>query len=310
MAFKKKNAVAVVEENLPAVSAVPSFLEKGSKRGTETLTAEDMVIPRLYILQGTHSDELQAGHRMGTFYHNVLETTLADEDTDDKELTLIPILTRIQYTLWNPRHMGGGALATASDGVNWDVPNQEFKVRPKKDDPYEITWKIGKIVKELTMPPLVEGGPMLSISDFGTSDYRKRDNGKQQVPAATKGYFVAVRCLEHFDIGPMIIILQKTSETIGKKWNTKIRLCPYDSFAQRFTMSGIYMDEGEENKFWVYNFAVDGLLGADDEAMYRTLEDDYQMFKELQTLNVKDADDEAPTEGVIIEGEKIPDEMS
>ena len=67
-----------------------------------------------------------------------------------QSVTGSPILLRKSYHVWAPKSAGSdqmGPLATASDGVNWDVPNQSFDVR-FPNNPRTYTWKLGRTVTE------------------------------------------------------------------------------------------------------------------------------------------------------------------
>lgn len=298
----KKKAVVKKEDALPATGAnVPSFMQKGI-RGTETLGRDDFEIPSVAVLQAL-SPEVQQGHRVGFLYHNILEGLVHDEDGANT-LLVVPVMNRVRYVLWNPRHAGGGMLAIAEDGVHWNKPGQEFKIKPKKDDPYEETWKIGATVHELTMCPGADGRPTKSVAEFGTSDLRRED----APPAATKSYNYVLRALNHMHIGPFITRLQKTSEKVGKKLNQKIRQAGVDSFGQVFKMGAEFVDNGPEDKFWRYTFANAGLL--QDEHIYRECEAEYERFQALETWTIKGEEDDVPPVAPEEEGAPVSDDMT
>ena len=87
-----------------------------------------------------------------------------------------PILLRKTYQVWAPKAPGSdqkGPLAVASDGINWDVPNQSFEVR-FPGNPRTYTWKLGRTVSET------------GAHKFGSS----QDDDKSSKPIATLTYDV------------------------------------------------------------------------------------------------------------------------
>lgn len=270
-----KKAVAKTKEaSLAPLTELPEHLKKGSVRGTETLTSEDLLVPALSLIQAT-SPQVNLGHTPGKFYHNILEKTLCDDpDVDDKLLSFIPIIIKVRHVLWRPRHMDGGRLATAEDGIHWDKPNQEFEVFPNKDDKgYKEVWRIGETVDELTMCPDENGNYTKSVGDFGTSDTRNEN----AAPASTKSYVVLARALHHLDQGPFVVYLQRTSEKPGRVLNQKIRQAGVDSFGLVFKMSSVFEDKGADNKYHRFAFESAGYAPV---PVYEQCEEDYNNFKD------------------------------
>jgi hypothetical protein len=93
-------------------------------------------------------------------------------------VTGTPIFLRKSYQLWAPKGVGDqsgqkGPLATASDGIHWDVPNQVFEVR-FPGNPRVYKWHIKSTVFENKM------------HKFGSS----QDDNPSSKPAATLTYDV------------------------------------------------------------------------------------------------------------------------
>ena len=83
-------------------------------------------------------------------------------------------MLRKSYQVWAPKAQGSdqkGPLAVASDGVNWDVPNQSFEVR-FPGNPRIYTWRLGRTVTET------------GAHKFGSS----QDDDKASKPIATLTY--------------------------------------------------------------------------------------------------------------------------
>jgi hypothetical protein len=154
-------------------SGIPDWMRKastGAKIGN--IDSSDLKPPRLKILAG-QSPEVMDGvpdASPGNFWMTILNKNLG------KFVIGTPVLLRKSYQLWHPRVAGKtneGPLATASGGVNWDVPNQEFRVTfPANEGGGEAVWKIGRRVDEYRM------------NRFGSS----RPDDPKSKPAATLTY--------------------------------------------------------------------------------------------------------------------------
>lgn len=275
------------EGALVSASAVPDFMPKDDIRGTESLDAGDMEIPRVYLLQALNP-ETQLGFRVGQWFHNILEGELGNE------IRIIPILARRRYVLWRPRHSGGGILARSEDGVHWIPPNGAFKVKPVKgDDSYEVTWQ--------TKPTVAES----RLADWGTSAPRDPNSP----PAATKNIQVIACCPDRLDLGPFALIFQRKALGPAQKLMQKIRLAKVPSFGQIFKMSGRYVDEGPEEKYWQPVFTADGFVPTQE--LYQEMEACYTNFSSLETIAVKDeegADISGAPESGPATGDRGPEE--
>ena len=126
---------------------VPDFLRKMST-GTPfgNIDASDLKPPRLKVLAGQSPEVLDGvpNAMPGNFWVTILNQNLGPSVIGS------PILLRKTYQVWAPKTPGSsqvGPLATASDGVTWDVPNQSFDVK-FYGNPRTYTWKLGRTVAE------------------------------------------------------------------------------------------------------------------------------------------------------------------
>jgi hypothetical protein len=156
---------------------VPDWMRKAStgvKIGN--IDASDLKPPRLKILAGMSPEIMDGvpGAQVGKFWMTILNRNLGDSVTGSM------ILLRKSYHVWAPR--GGsvlkgavgdqkGPLATSSDGIHWDQPNQTFEVR-HQGNPSVYTWKIGKLVSDY------------KANKFGTS----QEDDPRSKPIATLTY--------------------------------------------------------------------------------------------------------------------------
>ena len=135
------------ELDTPRTGGVPDFLRKMST-GTSfgNIDASDLKPPRLKVLAGQSPEVLDGVPNAlpGNFWVTILNLNLGPSVIGS------PILLRKTYQVWAPKTPGSsqsGPLATSSDGINWDVPNQSFEVK-FYGNPRIYTWKIGKTVAE------------------------------------------------------------------------------------------------------------------------------------------------------------------
>jgi hypothetical protein len=140
------------------------------------IDGSDLKPPRLKILAGMSPEIMDGvqGASVGKFWMTILNKNLGDSVTGSL------ILLRKSYQVWAPRGgvvlKGGtgdtkGPLATATDGINWDQPDQVFEVR-FQSAPTVYKWKIGKLVSDYR------------ANKFGSS----QDDDPRSKPIATLTY--------------------------------------------------------------------------------------------------------------------------
>ena len=157
----------------PRSTNISEFLRKESTGASfGNIDASDLKPPQLKLLAG-QSPEVTDGipdARPGNFWITILNMNLGPSVVGS------PILLRKSYQVWAPKAPGSdqkGPLATASDGISWDVPNQSFDVR-FPGNPRTYTWKLGRTVTET------------GAQKFGSS----QDDDKSSKPIATLTYDV------------------------------------------------------------------------------------------------------------------------
>jgi hypothetical protein len=155
----------------PDAASVPDWARRASTGASiGNIDASDLKPPRLKVLAG-QSPEVTNGTpnaNPGNFWLTILNQNLG------KEVIVTPIILRKSYQLWAPKMPGSeqkGPLATASDGIHWDQPDQVFEVRfPGNPKPYK--WHVKKTVMEN------------NLHRFGSS----QDDNPKSKPAATLTY--------------------------------------------------------------------------------------------------------------------------
>ena len=123
---------------------VPDWAVKASKGlVTDNLTSSDFSPPRLKLLAGQSPEVMQGvpGASPGNFWLTILNKNLG------QSVTGTPIYRHVSYNIWSPNREQKAPLATASDSIHWDVPNQTFEVR-YPNNPTTYIWKTGRTVEE------------------------------------------------------------------------------------------------------------------------------------------------------------------
>ena len=155
------------------VGGVPAWArEKSTGASIGNIDSNDLKPPRLKLLAGQSPEVMDSvpGAVPGNFWITILNKNMG------QQVVGTPIFLRKSYQLWAPKMPGSeqkGPLATASDGIHWDVPDQTFEVRFPLN-PRTYKWHIKKTVFENNM------------HRFGSS----QDDDPKSKPAATLTYDV------------------------------------------------------------------------------------------------------------------------
>lgn len=301
----KKQEVVERDDNLGFMTEDLTEEMRGGRRGTETLGVNDLEMPRFFILQGTHDEVVDDGHNAGEFYHNIAEEALG------KSVLVVPILIRVEYTLWKPRLKGetqtsGGQniLCRATDGITWDVAGDwDVKVTPGPD---------GKIVKWSTRKSNDPDSPDFNVAatvlesglgEFGSMDPDNPDSH----PAAVRQYNIILGFPSRPDLGYAMCIMARSAHKVGRKFSAATKQIPTDSFRQVFELTpfGDQNDAGE--RFYNYKYKRKGFI-KDGHKLFEEYELAYESFKAMETFNVKDADkDPDPEAGAAPLDDAVPD---
>lgn len=242
-----------------------------ARDGKENIDTSDMIIPRVGLMQAISPEVMDGRAASGNFFH-----TINEEDLGPK-LKIVMLHHSKRYTLWMPRHAGGGIIARASDGQHWDadfsVEFAPYKDQPKKKVKYEA--KKGDAV-----------GRDVGLGRWGTMDPDNEDSG----PAATLSHVFVARCLEHMELGPFVIFLQRSGEPVARQLLSKIQIANAPIYGQIFEMTS-KQASGDSGDYNQYAFAKDGFVV--DEAMYTEFKEQNGVYRRL---GVK-TNEEAPDEG-------------
>ena len=174
-----------------------------------------------------------------------------------------PILLRKTYQVWAPKAPGSdqkGPLAVASDGINWDVPNQSFEVR-FPGNPRLYTWKLGRTVAET------------GAHKFGS----QQDDNSSSKPIATLTYDVL--WLIDLPNGQKQLCVFKSARTGVKPTQTfisTVKTMGIDQFYLRFRIVVQKKQGPTGDPYFAYDYQYVGEVESMPEAkMLRGLYDQY-----------------------------------
>lgn len=104
-----KNQVAVQEQTYEVMTNdVPEWLKQGQARGAENVTTDDMIIPRIELIQALSPARKKTdaayieGADEGMLYNNVTRELYGES------VTVVPVFYTKQYLVWKDRKAGGG----------------------------------------------------------------------------------------------------------------------------------------------------------------------------------------------------------
>ena len=258
----KKNEVAPTGGAAP----LPAHMQGKQGKGMEHIDQDDLELPRISLLQAISPEVVDDHHAPGQFFHNIAEMELGDK------LRVVPIHISKSFILWRPRHEGGGILARAADGVNWDKPDAEFEVHPFKDTPkLKVTWKTAETVKES------------GLDAWGSTNPDDEDSP----PAATKMFNVVCHLPDYPGLSPAVITLQRASVKVANKLMSALMISEAPIFGTQFNCLAVADTNNAGQDFLNYKFKMDGFV--EDEELFNKLE---KLHEQFESMGVKIKDEE------------------
>ncbi len=231
-------------------AGVPDWMRKRSTGASMgNLDASDLKPPRLKVLAGQSPEVMDGvpGAVPGNFWVTILGVNLG------KEVIGTPIFLRKSYQVWAPRIAGAvstGPLATASDGIHWDVPDQTFEVR-FAGNPKTYRWKIGK-----------------TVTDYGANKFgSQQDDNPNSKPIATLTYDVLwLIDLPNGQKQLCVFTNKSTGVTPTQNFVSTTKAMGVDFFYQRYR---IYIQKKDNKQtgdsYFTYDYRYVGTLKDDKE---------------------------------------------
>lgn len=293
---KATKSTAVVKNEAPkgasaliAGQEIPDFMKGHERKGTELVSIDDVATPRITLLQALSKEVVEYDHlRPGNFFH------VQEEYVFTKPFIITPIFLDVRYILWNPRNSGGGILARADDGVHWNPADVEFTVKlDKKDGGDTVTWKTAKTVQQS------------GLDQWGTMNPKD----PQSPPAATKMFNFIVAFPEHPELGAAVLTCQRSSITVGRHWNAKLKSGSSPIYGRQYLVSSVddRNKRGEEFK----NLKITSAGFLQDQHLFQEYATAYEAFKG-RGFDIKDieglGDEEVGDAASNAKGEAVPEE--
>ena len=240
--------------------------------GFGNVTAKDMIVPRLKLLQGLSPEVTEDPRKFfrGEFFHSVVGECIGES------LTVVPLQIQRTIELWAPRDDERGILARSMDGVHWDKPNTKFEVRIRGR---KVIWDTAETVGDS------------GLADFGSSD----PSNPRSAPVASLTYRLALFMPDKEDWGPCLMICAKTATRPIMDLISRVNLrhlagTPF--YAQKYNLSAIKRSNEQKYEWHIPAFRNDGNI--DDYNLRDRLKG---MAEAMATLNVR-AQDDRPEEEV------------
>jgi hypothetical protein len=252
--------IMTAEVTKPESGSIPAWMRAASTGATfGNIDASDLKPPRLMVLAGQSPAVMDGtpGAVPGNFWISILNLNLG------QSVTGTPILLRKSYQLWAPKIGGSeqkGPLASASDGIHWDVPNQTFEVRfPGNPKPYK--WTIKRTVFENRM------------HKFGSS----QDDDPKSKPAATLTYDVLwLIDLPNGNKQLCVFTNARTGVTPTQNFISTTRAVGVDQYFQRYRIVVQRKTGPTGDPYFTYEYQYIGNVLSEDEGKFtRSLYDQY-----------------------------------
>jgi hypothetical protein len=248
------------EVTKPESGGVPDWMKKASTGASfGNIDASDLKPPRLMVLAGQSPAVMDGtpGAVPGNFWVSILNINLG------QSVIGTPILLRKTYQLWAPKVPGSdqkGPLASASDGIHWDVPNQVFDVK-FPGNPRIYKWHVKKTVFEN------------KLHKFGSS----QDDDPKSKPAATLTYDVLwLIDLPNGQKQLCVFTNARTGVTPTQNFISTTRAIGVDQFYQRYRIVVQRKTGPTGDPYFTYEYQYVGNVQTEEEGQFtRALWDQY-----------------------------------
>ena len=274
--LREIQAMANDIEGFKPSTNISEFLRKESTGASfGNIDASDLKPPRLKVLAGQSPEVIDGapGASPGNFWVTILNQNLGQSVVGS------PILLRKTYQVWQPKTPGSdqkGPLATASDGIHWDVPYQSFDVK-FYGNPRVYTWKLGKTVAET------------GAHKFGSS----QDDDPKSKPIATLTYDVLWLIDLPNDIKQLVVFTSaRTGVGPTQNFISTVKSKGIDQFYQRYQIQTVKKSGPTGDPYFAYTYQFVGEVDSMDDA--RAMRALYDTYSKSGFIVDTGADDDTP----------------
>jgi hypothetical protein len=241
------------EITTPDSANVPDWMRKASTGASiGNIDSSDLKPPQLKMLAGMSPEVINGtpGASPGNFWMTIFNQNLGHSVTGTF------ILLRKSYQVWAPKGVGvsneqKGPLASATNGISWDVPNQTFDIRfPQNPKIYK--WKIGKLV-----------------TDFGAKDWgSQQPEDPKSKPIATLTYNT-LWCIDMPNGAKQLCVFISSRTAVKPMQNffAALKAHGVDHYFQRYRIVQQKLTGPTGDPFFTYEFQYIGNIQDEAEAM-------------------------------------------
>jgi hypothetical protein len=245
-----KARIIMTTEVTKTETGVPAWMRaKSTGASLGNVDGSDLKPPRLKLLAGMSPEVMSGtpGAVPGNFWLTIHNINLG------QSVVITAVLVRKSYHIWAPKTQANadqkGPLATASDGIHWDTPNQVFEVR-FPNNPKTYQWKIGKLVTDF------------SANRFGSS----QPEDPKSKPMATLTYDVLV--LVDLPNGRKQLAVwtsARTGVTPTQNWCSTMLAMGIDFYYQRYRVVVGKKTGPSGDPYFTYDYQYIGNVQSEEE---------------------------------------------
>lgn len=133
MATKKTEVAVAATSEIGFATEAPAWMNQGSARGSEEVGANDMVLPRLEIVQALSPiKETNEAAREGLMFNSVTGELIGDT------VYFVPVYFRVEYLVWKDQKKGGGFFGSHASMAEAEARVSEAAQDGEDPDDLEI----------------------------------------------------------------------------------------------------------------------------------------------------------------------------
>lgn len=233
-----KNVPATKEQNSEVLvqSQLPDYIKQGEGRGSENVTTDDLIIPRLELIQGLspavkRGDQGYIDGAQSGMYNNSVTRQLYGETC-----TVIPVHFSVQHIVWRDRKLAKD-LGISAEGGFFGAFSTPEEAHARAEE---------------------EGGEKQAITVVDTPTH-----------------LCLILNTETGQWEEIMIPMPKTKAKISRQWNSLVKLAGGDRFSRAYTLGAVLQKNGRGEDFYNFTVEFLGFPSqaayAQAEALYESV---------------------------------------
>lgn len=258
MASKKGTEVATVEDAGAIVMAegneLPDYIKAGQARGSEDVAQEDLIIPRLELIQGLSGYVKEGDPKFNPEARAGMLVNSVSGQIYGKEVMVVPVLFQKQWLVWRKRKwLDANGKEQNGEGGFFGAFNTPEEAEKRKAE------------------AMAEGVPEIQIEIIDTPQHL---------------------CLlfnqSRGSIDEIILSMPRTKAKISRQWNSIVRMAGGDRFSRAYRITSA-LEKKQSGDY--YNFVV-AQSGFPNKSLYERAEKLYEQIKAGERRVVMDVEGE------------------